>query len=81
MATFQSQFMSPVRALKHRPWPLSTAVAPKLPVSEAIEEECMPYYDSNRFYPARLGDVLNGRYQLATNLVMVVARLSGSLGT
>jgi len=68
MAAFQSRVISPVRALKHRPWPLSTAVAPKLPVHEAIEEEHTPYYDPARFYPARLGDILNDQYQLATKL-------------
>ncbi|KAJ5415840.1 hypothetical protein N7465_004535 [Penicillium sp. CMV-2018d] len=60
--------MSPVWALKHRLWPLSTAVPPKLPVNEAIEEELTPYYDPARFYPAQLGSVLNDRYQLATKL-------------
>ncbi|PYI03624.1 kinase-like protein [Aspergillus sclerotiicarbonarius CBS 121057] len=55
-------------ALKHRPWPLSAAVAPKLPVNEAIEEERTPYYDPARFYPAHLGEVLKDRYQLATKL-------------
>ncbi|KAJ5585433.1 uncharacterized protein N7459_005233 [Penicillium hispanicum] len=68
MATFRSRLMSPVRIFKHHPWPPSTAVAPKLPVDEAVEEECTPYYDPARFYPARLGDVLNNRYQLATKL-------------
>ena len=68
MATFKSPAISSTWALKHRPWPLSTAVVPKLPVNKAIEEECMPYYDPARFYPARLGNVLNDRYQLATKL-------------
>lgn len=68
MATFQSRVIAPVRALKHRPWPLSRAVAPKLLVNETIEEEHTPYYDPTRFYPAHLGDVLNERYQLATKL-------------
>ncbi|KAJ5561485.1 hypothetical protein N7461_000246 [Penicillium sp. DV-2018c] len=68
MATFNSRAISPVWALKHRPWPLSTAVPLKLPVNELIEEECTPYYGPARFYPARLGNVLNGRYQLATKL-------------
>jgi hypothetical protein len=35
--------MSPVWALKHRPWPLLTAIAPKLPMNEAVEEESTPY--------------------------------------
>lgn len=56
------------KALKHRPWPQSTAVAPKIPMTEAIEEEQTPYYDPARFYPARIGDILNNQYQLATKL-------------
>jgi hypothetical protein len=68
MATFQSRALSPVWTLKHRPWPLSTAVAPKLLVDEAIEEERTPYYDPARFYPVRLGNVLNDRYQLTTKV-------------
>ncbi|GES61291.1 kinase-like protein [Aspergillus terreus] len=39
-----------------------------LPINEPIKEERTPYYDPARFYPARLGDVLNGHYQLATKL-------------
>ncbi|KAG2417845.1 hypothetical protein HFD88_000944 [Aspergillus terreus] len=58
--------MYPDWALRHRPWPPSTVAAPRLPINEPIEEERTPYYDPARFYPARLGDVLNGRYQLAT---------------
>lgn len=56
------------RALKHRPWPRSTAIALKIPVAEAVEEECTPYYDPARFYPARIGDILNNQYQLTTKL-------------
>lgn len=68
MASLHRYAISPFRVLKHRPWPLSTAVAPKLPVKEPIEEECTPYYDPARFYPAQLGHVLGDRYQLATKL-------------
>lgn len=68
MATFPSRAMSPLWTLKHRPWPSSTAVASKLPVNEAIEEERTPYYDPARFYPARLGQVLDGQYQIVTKL-------------
>lgn len=57
-----------LRPLKHRFWPLSTAAAPRLDISKPIEEELTPYYDPCRFYPARLGDVLGGRYQIATKL-------------
>ncbi|PLB33109.1 protein kinase-like protein [Aspergillus candidus] len=37
-------------------------------MKQPIEEENTPYYDSSLFYPARLGDVFNNRYQLAAKL-------------
>jgi serine/threonine-protein kinase SRPK3 len=43
-------------------------VAPKLPVNEAIEEECTLYYNPEQFCPVFLGDVLNDRNQFATKL-------------
>ncbi|PFH51083.1 hypothetical protein AMATHDRAFT_75166 [Amanita thiersii Skay4041] len=33
-----------------------------------LEEEKTPYYDPRYFYPARLGDVLHGRYQIVTKI-------------
>ncbi|OAX78444.1 CMGC/SRPK protein kinase [Emergomyces africanus] len=54
--------------LKRQPWPQSTAVATQLHVQEPVEEEKTQYYSPARFYPARLGEVLNDRYQLATKL-------------
>ena len=54
--------------LKHQPWPPSTAVATQLNLREPIEEEKTPYYNPARFYPARLGEVLNNRYQLVKKL-------------
>lgn len=63
-----SRAFPPVRALQQRPWPLSKRVAPNLPIRDAVEEERTPNYDPARFYPARLGDLLHDRYQLATKL-------------
>jgi hypothetical protein len=60
--------MDPLGAIRTRPWPESTAVPALLKESNPVEEEKTPYYDFKRFYPARLGDVLNARYQLATKL-------------
>jgi len=33
-----------------------------------IEEETLPKYNADTFYPARLGEVLNDRYKLAVKL-------------
>jgi serine/threonine-protein kinase SRPK3 len=57
-----------LRTLQHEPWPLSTAIPPRLNASRPIEEERTPYYDPSSFYPVQLGEVLNGRYQIATKL-------------
>ncbi|KAE8154687.1 kinase-like domain-containing protein [Aspergillus avenaceus] len=35
-----------------------------LPVTELVDEEICPYYDSKKFYPAKPGEVLDGRYQV-----------------
>jgi serine/threonine-protein kinase SRPK3 len=60
--------MDPLSAIRCRPWPQPTAIAPVLDRSNPVEEERTPYYDPKRFYPARLGEILVGRYQLATKL-------------
>jgi serine/threonine-protein kinase SRPK3 len=59
---------NPLKALQHHPWAQSTAVPTTLDQNVTVEEEKTPYYDTKRFYPARLGDVINDRYQLATKL-------------
>ena len=58
----------PLKALRLQPLPLSPVIASRLSPSHAIEEEETPHYRADRFYPARLGQVLHGRYQIATKL-------------
>ncbi|RSL67614.1 hypothetical protein CEP53_002903 [Fusarium sp. AF-6] len=55
-------------ALCRKPWPKSSILAPRLDTFVPIEEEKTPNYDPKRFYPVHLGQVLNGRYQIATKL-------------
>jgi hypothetical protein len=57
-----------IMALYHRPWPPTSAPAAWLDPSAPIEEETLPRYNPARFYPIRLGQILNGRYQVATKL-------------
>lgn len=68
MAALRNRLPFTMSVLKHKPWPESTAVAPQLDCREPIEEEKTPYYSPAQFYPAQLGEILNGRYQLATKL-------------
>ncbi|RKL46446.1 hypothetical protein BFJ70_g2935 [Fusarium oxysporum] len=55
-------------AFYRRPWPISSAVAPQLDPSIPVEEEKTPNYHADRFFPIHLGQVLDGRYQVATKL-------------
>lgn len=55
-------------ALRQQPWPPSCAAPEIIEKTLRLEEEKTPYYDPNHFYPARLGQILNGRYQIATKL-------------
>jgi hypothetical protein len=41
---------------------------PKANIAAPIEEETIPSYDSKSFYPARIGEVLGGRYHLISKL-------------
>ncbi|KAF5560228.1 CMGC SRPK kinase [Fusarium phyllophilum] len=58
----------PLMALYQRPWPISSAVAPRLDPSILVEEDKIPKYHADRFYPIHLGQFLNGRYQIAAKL-------------
>ncbi|RDH33501.1 kinase domain protein [Aspergillus welwitschiae] len=39
-----------------------------LPAAELIEEECTPRYTPNHYYPVRLYEILNDRYQITAKL-------------
>ncbi|KAI1045016.1 hypothetical protein LB505_013350, partial [Fusarium chuoi] len=58
----------PFMALYHQPWPPCAVPAAPLDLTCPIEEEKTPNYSPERFYPIRLGQLLNGRYQVATKL-------------
>lgn len=54
--------------LYRQPWPISSVSASRLDPTIPIEEEKTPNYNPARFYTVHLGQVLNGRYQIATKL-------------
>ncbi|PGH05568.1 CMGC/SRPK protein kinase [Blastomyces parvus] len=60
--------MHPFKAFRQSPWAFSSALPPRIDPSLLIEEENSPYYDPAYFYPARIGEILNDRYQIATKL-------------
>ncbi|KAJ5560908.1 hypothetical protein N7535_009105 [Penicillium sp. DV-2018c] len=58
----------PLKTLRQSPWALSSALPPLIDPSLPVEEENSPYYEAAYFYPARIGEILHDRYQIATKL-------------
>ncbi|RDH36245.1 CMGC protein kinase [Aspergillus welwitschiae] len=56
-----------VRRLKNNP-DLSPVTSVFSEWEEAIEEETLPTYNAEKYYPVRLGEVLDGRYQVVAKL-------------
>ena len=46
----------------------SSAMPESLPLSVPVDEENVPGYRPEYFYPANPGDVLNGRYELKAKI-------------
>jgi serine/threonine-protein kinase SRPK3 len=40
----------------------------RIPLSQAIEEETIPDYVASRYYPVRIGEVFQDRYQVVSKL-------------
>ncbi|KAL4809919.1 kinase-like protein [Aspergillus unguis] len=59
---------NPLKAFRQPPWAHSSITPLRIDPSLLVEEENSPYYDPAYFYPARIGEVLNDRYQIATKL-------------
>lgn len=41
---------------------------PSIPASEKVEEEDIPGYNATRYYPARIGQIFQNRYQVVGKL-------------
>jgi hypothetical protein len=48
-----------------------------IPLHEKIEEERIPNYKAERFYPVRLGDVFRSRYQSSPSSALAQLPLYG----
>ncbi|PIL26871.1 hypothetical protein GSI_11051 [Ganoderma sinense ZZ0214-1] len=58
----------PPRPPPSPPRPPSTATFQQLDPSQPIEEETVPFYDPTAFYPVRIGEVFQSRYQVVGKL-------------
>ncbi|PYH34417.1 putative protein kinase [Aspergillus neoniger CBS 115656] len=54
--------------IKQSPCRVSSVPVQALPAAELIEEECTPRYKPDHYYPVRLYDILNDRYQITAKL-------------
>ncbi|GES66813.1 related to dis1-suppressing protein kinase dsk1 [Aspergillus terreus] len=61
-------FLHPFKAFRQSPWTCPSAIPSRIDPSLLVEEENSPYYEPAYFYPARIGEILNDRYQIATKL-------------
>lgn len=67
-APLRSLKMSLRGFIKQSPCRASNVPAQALPTAELIEEECSPRYKPDHYYPVRLYDILNDRYQITAKL-------------
>lgn len=51
-----------------KPLDFSNVRFPQIPPSRLIEEETLPDYVASLFYPARIGEILEGQYQIVGKL-------------
>ncbi|KAL3477218.1 kinase-like domain-containing protein [Aspergillus californicus] len=56
------------RLLQSRPCNPTSLSAKLLPVATPVEEEHTPHYKPQHFYPVRLYEILNNRYQIAAKI-------------
>lgn len=74
MASTWSKLAGSFGRLRHRQKPpeeprsFPTSGFSLIDQSQKVEEEEMPDYVADRFYPVRLGEVFHGRYQAVTKL-------------
>lgn len=60
--------MSLRKILQSVPCKPSSLAARLLPTANLVEEEHTPYYKPQHFYPIRLYEILNNRYQIAAKI-------------
>lgn len=51
-----------------KPLTFSNLNVPRIPLAQKIEEEAIPGYVAARYYPVRIGEVFNERYQVVGKL-------------
>ena len=66
MLSLSRWFPSLRRAWK--PIDFTTSTYRKLPSKQLIEEETLPNYEAAWYYPAKIGEIINGQYQIVGKL-------------
>jgi hypothetical protein len=68
MTSCLSAFRSVLRTASRSLQCISQRPFVRLPVETPIDEETLPQYDPEQFYPVHVGDVFNGRYRVTGKL-------------
>jgi hypothetical protein len=63
-----SRAWNPLRRLAWKPLVFPREGAVSIPASEKVEEEAIPGYVATRYYPVRIGQILQNRYQVVGKL-------------
>jgi serine/threonine-protein kinase SRPK3 len=56
------------QAGRWQPLKLDNPSFARIPLNQAIEEETIPGYVASRYYPVRIGEVFQDRYQVVSKL-------------
>lgn len=57
-----------LRIIRSIPCKLPPSPAKLLPLADLVEEEHTPHYKPQHFYPVRLYEILDNRYQIAAKI-------------
>ena len=68
MASRCRAFFNALRRIPALRRPLSNVRTLNLPQDIPIEEETLPHYEAEQYYPVHIGDTFNARYRVAGRL-------------
>ena len=68
MASCRRAFLNIPRRTQPFLRPISAVSPVKLPRGIAIEEETLPHYEAEEYFPVHIGDIFNARYRVAGKL-------------
>lgn len=68
MASLFRHALKSIRRTTYKPLVFPKEGIPLVPAGEKVEEETLPKYATTRYYPVRIGQILQERYQVVGKL-------------